>query len=181
MVSRTTCSISQRRVASRAEKGSSSSSSVGREARIRARATRCCCPRRAGRDSGPPALPGAAAGCTPRRRPALGAGQAPLPFQAGHDVLGHCHIGKQGVVLEQIAHPAALGPPVDPAGRVKDRLPRRSGSPPRWGAALPRCSAASCSCRSPNPQQGQGLPPGLKGHIQLKLPPPCGGCPHRLT
>ena len=45
-----------------------------------------------------------------------------LPPQAAEDILGHRHVGEQGVVLEQVAHPPLLGRQVDALVRVEEHL-----------------------------------------------------------
>ena len=53
-----------------------------------------------------------------------------LPAQAAQNVLGHRHIGEQGVALEQVAHPPPLGGQVDALFAVEQGLAVQDDTPP---------------------------------------------------
>ena len=103
-----------------------------------------------------------------RLLPAPGLGKALLTFHARHDVLKHRHIGKERVVLEQIAHAALLGFQVDLVLRVEHGLPvdayhalvRRHNT----GDTAQRHALSTAGIT----QQGQRLMPGFKLDIQLE-------------
>ena len=53
-----------------------------------------------------------------------------LPAQAAQDILRHRHIGKQGVALEQVAHPTPLRRQVDALFAVEQSLTVQDDAPP---------------------------------------------------
>ena len=69
-------------------------------------------------------LPGAPADLPPGKPPGL---------QAGPDIFLHRHVGEEGVILKQVAHPPGLGAHIDPGSGVVEHpppLPALQDDPP---------------------------------------------------
>ena len=93
----------------------------------------------------------------------------PAPQQSGLDILRHCHIGKQGVILEQVPDLPFLGRQVDPSAAVKEDAAVPSYLPPvrphkpghsLEGHALPTAGG---------PQYAQASVLRLKAKVQVKI------------
>ena len=150
----TSARIWTRRMVSRLENGSSSSSTDGRVTSALASATRWAWPpdRLAGRRSPKPARSTRASASATRPAAPLGARQ-PVA-----DVAGHAQVGEQGAVLEHHPDPPPLRGHEHPGA---DRTGRPGGPRRRRAAPARRCSAAGWSCRS---RWGRaGPPPGRPG------------------
>ena len=134
-----------RRAVSRFENGSSSSSTVGRGARARARATRCCWP--------PESVPGsgrrARSSPTSSRASAIRAGRSgSRAADPVADVALDGHVREQRPVLEHHADPALLGRhPRAGAGR---RLDRRRVTSPASGRSRPAMMRSSVVLPQPD-------------------------------
>ena len=138
---------------------------LGSDARMRARAHRCCCP--------PESCPGfwsaTASSWNCRSFSATSVWRRALVPDGRGDVLPHRHVGEQGVLLEQIPHPPPLGRQVDPGGAVIQGdavqldvpLVRRQDA--RYALEGHGLAAPGGS------QQGQRLVPGLKPDLQAEV------------
>ncbi len=93
-----------------------------------------------------------------------------LPVEAAQNVLPHRHIGKQGVILEQIPHPPLLRRQVDPFFRIKQRLPvQHDGSPVRPFDARDALQGHAFAAAG-GPQQAQHTAPGLEPGGEAEIP-----------
>ena len=93
-----------------------------------------------------------------------------LPAQAAEDIGPHAHVGKERIVLKQIAHPARLGRQIDAALRIKEGHAVQHNSAPvrllNAGDAFERHALAAAG----SPQQAGDASVRFKGSMQLKVP-----------
>ena len=88
----------------------------------------------------------------------------------GEDILLHCHMGEEGVVLEEVAHLPLLGGQVDALFPVEEGASVQHDAPPVGGDDASDALEGHRLAAAGGPQKAQGAAAGLEGDLQLKGP-----------